>query len=187
MNTSLFAGNYQLARVVQLSLASGLSIGFYGDQREVKRVKAGISKITKVQPFLLADLQLEIHPAPSETIIGGDNMNYDFLEQKKVTPAEFCDEKQTTSTKALLKRAIEVMEFSVSDVELVIRIATFCATISEDSEVRIEHIAEAIQYRAGKRDIEEAQLKNEEGRLHAAYEAGKAGTSFEDFLSKLKN
>ncbi len=185
MNTSLFTGNYQLARTVRLALASDMSIGLYGDEKEIGRIKTGLSKIVEVKPFPLSDLHLKISPVSAETILGKDNMDYDFLEQKKVAPVIFCDERQSSGAKAMLKRAIEIMGFSVSDVEIIIKIATFCAAIDKSHDVNIEHIAEAIQYRAGRNDIENAKQQTEDERLRRAYEAGKNGIEFEVILKQL--
>lgn len=152
-NINIIALWVNLSRAYEIAKLGGLSIRvvFAEDYKEGSDDYAEIKEFYGREVFkATGDLIIEItKPYQYETIV----RNYETLPmiEERITKAAKNIKPECTlgqSSESLLKIAVQHLNLSLKDVKRVKQIAVTIAQLDEATEIKIEHIAEAIQYRS---------------------------------------
>lgn len=115
-----------------------------------------LGQFVTLRPIDSADLALEYCAPDAHSLVKSfkeDQVDFSFLNDFKRENYLVIPDTLTESCSNLLKIAHEKLEYEPRDTDIVVRVARCIALMSKNDSIRLEHLAEAIQYRSFNRNL----------------------------------
>ena len=150
---NVLGGNENLLRTYEICLSGGLKLFIQYDKEEIteRQLKAIQERISDVITDSIdnADVLVEITRPEFSQIINDRIESVENIEKRankyKITLKE---ETISAASIQLLKVGYDRLNLQPYDIELIIRIAKVIANMDLSENIEVQHIAEALQYRA---------------------------------------
>lgn len=154
-NPNLVALAVNISRVYEIAKAGNHTVKIIPSDHCRKQDIDLLNEFYGFEPCSNPDIIAELMYSANDVLNCFSNAQYETIDEinKRIEKAAITvNDSLDTTCITLLKTAIDRLELGANDILIIHRVAKTIAKLSDSTKIKVEHIAEAIQYRSERID-----------------------------------